>query len=197
MSPLRFLVSYLCFGTVQASLSQEWSPDTGRVILKVGTFSWDNCGGGKDPGVIKNLSIQPDPVIIPGTLQARAVATTSVNLVAPLEVDLTLKKEVAGNWLKIPCVDQIGSCKYDDVCQLLNLAIPPGQECPEPLFTYGIPCHCPFKAGDYSLPETSFYIPPMELPYWLTNGNYKANAIMMHGSRELACVDLSFSIKTV
>lgn len=63
----------------------------------------------------------------------------------PCQVELVVEKEVAGFWVKIPCVEQIGSCTYEDFCQLLDLYIPPGESCPEPLHSYGLPCHCPFK----------------------------------------------------
>lgn len=62
------------------------------------------------------------------------------------QLNLTLEKEVAGLWVKIPCVEQLGSCHYRDACDLLSRLIPPGQDCPEPLHTYGLPCRCPFKA---------------------------------------------------
>lgn len=61
------------------------------------------------------------------------------------QVELTVEKEVAGIWIKIPCVDQIGSCTYKDICDILDNFIPPGEPCPEPLRTYGLPCHCPIK----------------------------------------------------
>lgn len=53
---------------------------------------------------------------------------------------------MAGFWVKIPCVEEVGSCHYPDACDILNQLIPPGQDCPEPLHSYGLPCHCPFKA---------------------------------------------------
>lgn len=56
-----------------------------------------------------------------------------------------MEKEVAGFWVKIPCVEQLGSCTYENVCDLIDQYIPPGETCPEPLHTYGLPCHCPFK----------------------------------------------------
>ncbi len=62
------------------------------------------------------------------------------------QVNVTLEREIAGLWLKIPCLDEIGSCHYPNACDLLDQLIPPGQDCPEPLHTYGLPCHCPFKA---------------------------------------------------
>lgn len=62
------------------------------------------------------------------------------------QVNVTLEKEVAGFWVKVPCLEEVGSCHYRDACDILNQLIPPGQDCPEPLHTYGLPCHCPFKA---------------------------------------------------
>lgn len=62
------------------------------------------------------------------------------------QLELTVEKEIAGLWVKIPCVEQLGSCTYTDICNMLSTLIPPGQLCPEPLHTYGLPCHCPVKA---------------------------------------------------
>lgn len=62
------------------------------------------------------------------------------------QLNVTLEKDVAGFWVKVPCVEELGSCHYQDACDLLTRLIPPGQDCPEPLHTYGLPCRCPFKA---------------------------------------------------
>ncbi|XP_067825627.1 ganglioside GM2 activator-like [Heptranchias perlo] len=195
-----FLLCLGCGSTSQVDKGQTfhiWTPNgkNPQLVQNHATFSWTNCGGKKEPAVLKTLSIQPDPITIPGDLQATAAGSSSVTIAAPLTVNLTLEKEVAGIWVKIPCVDEIGSCVYDDVCRLLDEVIPPGQNCPEPLFTYGLPCHCPFKAGEYSLPNTNFYIPTLYLPYWMTSGNYKAMAVLTSNVHELACLQVSFSLK--
>ncbi|MGH0167594.1 UNVERIFIED_CONTAM: hypothetical protein FKN15_073557 [Acipenser sinensis] len=109
-------------------------------------------------------------------------------------VNVTLEKEVTGFWVKVPCVDELGSCHYSDACQILDTLTPPGQDCPEPLHTYGIPCRCPFKAGDYSLPDSDFYLPNVDLPYWLTNGNYKVVGVLGSAGQELGCLKLTFSL---
>lgn len=57
-----------------------------------------------------------------------------------------VEKALGDLWIQLPCIDQLGSCTYNDVCTILDNLIPPGTTCPEPLLTYGIPCHCPFKA---------------------------------------------------
>ncbi|XP_055783716.1 ganglioside GM2 activator-like isoform X2 [Salvelinus fontinalis] len=113
---------------------------------KIFGFSWENCGKPDDPAVLKTLTLSPDPITVPGDLKASASGNTTVELAAPLAVNVTLEKEMAGFWINVPCVEKMGSCHYADVCDLLNQLIPPGQDCPEPLHTYGIPCHCPFKA---------------------------------------------------
>ncbi|XP_028669050.1 ganglioside GM2 activator [Erpetoichthys calabaricus] len=159
-------------------------------------FSWSNCGGDKDPAVMNTMSLSPDPIVIPGDLKASAAGSTAVALSSPLSVNVTLHKEVAGFWVKVPCVEQIGSCDYEDVCQLLDTLIPPGQDCPEPLHTYGIPCHCPFKSGDYTLPEANFYLPQVDLPYWLTNGNYEIVGVLGNNGQQLGCLKVTLSIHT-
>lgn len=157
-------------------------------------FDWKNCGKPDDPAVLKSLSLSPDPIGIPGDLTASAAGATTVELTSPLAVNVTLEKEVAGFWVKVPCLEDIGSCHYSDVCDLLNTVIPPGQDCPEPLHTYGIPCHCPFKAGTYTLPQSDFYLPDADLPFWLTNGNYRAQGILGYLGKELGCLKVALSI---
>uniref|UniRef100_A0A673L121 GM2 ganglioside activator n=1 Tax=Sinocyclocheilus rhinocerous TaxID=307959 RepID=A0A673L121_9TELE len=170
-----------------------WLEGSSRRVSKFTTvwgFSWQNCGKQDDPAQMKSLSISPDPISIPGQLTAAASGSTSV-------VNVTLEREIAGVWVKIPCLDEIGSCHYPNVCDLLDQLIPPGQDCPEPLHTYGLPCHCPFKAGDYSLPSSDIVIPDVELPGWLTNGNYKVQGILGNSEKELGCLKISFSLHSL
>ncbi|XP_051514282.1 ganglioside GM2 activator-like [Myxocyprinus asiaticus] len=166
-------------------------------LTKVLGFSWANCGKSGDPAYMKTLNLTPDPIPIPGQITADASGTTSVELTSPLSVNVTLEREVVGVWVKIPCIDELGSCHYPNVCDLLDQLTPPGQDCPEPLHTYGLPCHCPFKAGDYSLPSSDIYIPEVELPGWLTNGNYKVQGILGNSENELGCLEVSVSLHSL
>ncbi|XP_078457323.1 ganglioside GM2 activator [Lampetra fluviatilis] len=165
-----------------------------RQHLKVKSFAWNNCGPESDVAILKSLQISPDPVIIPGDLTVALNGVTTVTLAGPIEANVTLDKELAGLWIEVPCLDQIGSCVYKDVCQLLNQLTPPGQDCPEPLFSYGLPCNCPFKKGKYNFPESDFTIPYVELPSWLTNGNYRSKVTLSMGGKEVACLKLSLSL---
>ncbi|KFO26629.1 ganglioside GM2 activator isoform X2 [Fukomys damarensis] len=161
----------------------------------LGSFSWDNCDEGKDPAVIKSLTVEPDPIVIPGNMTVSTEGKTSVSLRSPLQVELTVEREVAGLWIKIPCVEKLGSCTYEDICNMLTTYIPPGEPCPEPLHTYGLPCHCPFKEGTYSLPRSDFTVPELELPGWLSSGNYRVQSILSSGGKRLGCVKISASLK--
>ncbi|XP_014919416.1 ganglioside GM2 activator [Herpailurus yagouaroundi] len=166
------------------------------VFLKqLSSFSWDNCDEGKDPAVIKSLTLEPDPIAFPGNLTVSIEARTEVPLTSPQKVELTVEKEVAGFWAKVPCVEQIGSCTYEDFCQIIDTVIPPGEPCPEPLHTYGLPCHCPFKAGVYSLPESDFTLPQLEVPGWLSSGHYRIKTVLSSGGERLGCVKISASLK--
>ncbi|XP_056625818.1 ganglioside GM2 activator [Triplophysa dalaica] len=187
------LIAFSCFLPEDSCSLQRMNRFNKKT--KVLGFSWGNCKSG-DAAYMKTLNASPDPIPIPGFLTADASGTTSVELASPLSVNLTLKREVAGMWVKIPCIEDLGSCHYPNVCELLDQLIPPGQDCPEPLHTYGLPCHCPFKAGDYTLPSSQFYIPNVELPGWLTNGQYKVQGVLGSSDKELGCLKMSFSLHT-
>lgn len=58
-----------------------------------------------------------------------------------------MRKKLVWGWTKIPCVDNFGSCKYDDICTLSPYEDP----CPKIFTDNALPCHCPF-------PQVSLYI---------------------------------------
>ncbi|XP_076594484.1 ganglioside GM2 activator [Chaetodon auriga] len=191
MSILAVTLSLVAVVTQVNCSSSTWKRVTAAQILG---FDWKNCGQPDAPAVLKTLTVSPDPISIPGELTASASGSTSVELSAPLSLNVTLEKEVAGFWVKVPCVEELGSCHYPDACNVLDQLIPPGQDCPEPLHTYGLPCHCPFKAGSYSLPQSDFYLPNVDLPYWLTNGNYRVQGVLGSEDKELGCVKIALSL---
>ncbi|XP_065841781.1 ganglioside GM2 activator-like [Oscarella lobularis] len=154
-------------------------------------FDYSNCGSASDPIVIHNASLT-DPIPIPGTIKFSVNFTFGVALESPLKADLSIKKKVLGLYVPIPCLDNIGSCTYDDVCAL----IPSTSECPPPLSTYNIPCQCPFKAASYGIPPYSLDIPEISLPSFLTNGEYELQATLtMANGQRAACYQAHLSIE--
>ena len=55
-----------------------------------------------------------------------------------------MEKKVAGFWVKIPCVDQFGSCTYPNMCELWT------KICPKLNGNGNIPCNCPIPPGNYT-----------------------------------------------
>jgi len=155
-------------------------------------FSWDDCSG-KDPAVeIKTLDLGPNPLRIPGNITLAAAGDVNIDITAPIELDLEVKKKMLF-WIKIPCIDNIGSCNYDDICPLLEKAFP---TCPPEFLKNNIPCHCPVKKGSYSLPSSSIFVNPKEsIPSWLEKGQYQAEARLKQNGNELFCMRIQMSIE--
>ncbi|XP_043829332.1 ganglioside GM2 activator-like [Dromiciops gliroides] len=124
---------------------------------EVSDFLWENCDDGHDPVLITSLEVEPVPISIPGEVTVSMETKTNIPLTSPVKAVVILEKEMTPElWLQIPCLKKIGSCSYKDICEIIDSFIPPGEPFPKPLHTYGLPCHCPFKQGTYSLPKTSF-----------------------------------------
>ncbi|XP_059947329.1 LOW QUALITY PROTEIN: ganglioside GM2 activator-like [Mesoplodon densirostris] len=166
-----------------------------KALQALGSVSWDNCDEGKDPAVINSLTVEPDPIVVPRNMTISAEVRTTVDLKDPLKVVLTLENEVAGFWVKVPCVEQLGSCTYENFCNVLEMLIPLENPCQEPLHTCGLPCHCPFKEGTYSLPKSDFFLPDVELPSWLSSGKYQSEIILSSNGKRLGCAKISASLK--
>ncbi|XP_063955335.1 ganglioside GM2 activator-like [Lytechinus pictus] len=159
----------------------------------VTSFSWKSCGP-NDP-ITAEVVLSPDPLVIPGNVTVEAKATLKVDVVSPVKVSLSIKKKVLV-WIPIPCIDNVGSCTYDDICEMLNTTFPPSQPCPEPFASSGLPCHCPFSAGDYNLPATQVEVDDTGIPSWLSSGDYQVKAVAQDSSgKELACFTATLTLK--
>ncbi|XP_063784398.1 ganglioside GM2 activator isoform X2 [Pseudophryne corroboree] len=163
-------------------------------MTAVNGFSWANCDAETLPGKIKTLTILPDPLLIPGEMTVSTVLNTSVPLISPVTINVSAYKKIMGEWLKIPCLDNVGSCTYENFCDILDQLIQPGQDCPEPLHSYELPCHCPFKEGIYYLPVSSFEVPSMAIPSWFSSGDYRVTVVLSHGDQEIGCAKITFSL---
>jgi ganglioside GM2 activator len=200
---MKILLSVLCTIALPALarvvMKQERTNHVLSVLpfkLKPVTFQWDNCSGSQAVDLrIRSGSISPDPVPLPGTITVAVNFTLTKTLRSPLKAEVTLEKRVGNSstYLPIPCIDNIGSCTYDDLCEL----IPYIDECPPPLSTYHIPCQCPFAAGNYSLPQYEFDLPyPGNLPSWLVSGDYYGKAKLTDADGDPAgCYEAKIGLK--
>jgi ganglioside GM2 activator len=141
------------------------------------TFSWDSCGSSSDPVQLKSLTLAPDPLVLGQNITVSFAADFAEQINAGQAL-ITLEKKIFGIWTEIPCVDNVGSCTYDNFCTLFN----PNKPCPV-LEKYGIPCHCPFGPGDYALPAVSIATKDPNIS-WLTDGDFYAKAQMLDANQQ-------------
>lgn len=98
-----------------------------------------------------DTTIEPSPILIPGKIRLN----TTIDIKEDLpEDDLYIRFEIIRTKsprIRLPCVDKVGSCKYD-LCQ--NWLPKNGKK----LCKYGI-CGCPIKAGVYNITDFELTIP--------------------------------------
>ncbi|XP_072813407.1 ganglioside GM2 activator-like [Vicugna pacos] len=132
----------------------------------LGSSSWGNCdvrgvGHHRD----KSVTLEHDPINTLGTLTVSVEVKTNVLFDDPQKVGLPVK-EVAGFWVKILCVKQIGSCIYD-ICDILGSLILPAQNPHTPV---GFPATIPSKKGPIQGPGLISSCPTWICPAGLAPG---------------------------
>jgi len=171
------------------------TPSNLGVVLK-------NCGSASDPIQIASLALTPNATIVLGanlTIQASGSTSEAITAANLGKVAVTIAKAIFGVYVDIPCVDNVGSCTYTDLCTLLLNA-----SCPD-LQTYGYNCKCPFAAQSYYIPNTQnpnnltvhLPVPPSYLD-WLTNGDYEVQGTLYDvNSNRLICANVMLSLAVV
>jgi len=151
---------------------------------RLGAYRYVNCDKPGDLLNVTTLNFSPDPISFPGSLGVNFAADFKKTLDAPLKASIVLERKVGSTWIKIPCIGNIGSCTYDDLCELLQ-----GADCPPPFGANGVPCKCPFTAGSYKLPNVSFDIDAAVFP----PGDYHAKGTLTTGQSgevSVGCIEL-------
>jgi len=124
------------------------------------TFSWSNCGSSSDPTKIVNLVVTPDPIVLGQsvTITFKALLSTTINPAAAISASVVVQKQLFGYWIDVPCLENIGSCNYTNVCTAWDLFLQSTNLCPV-LKQYNIPCACALAAGTYALGPVSHVLP--------------------------------------
>ncbi|CAD5116317.1 DgyrCDS5221 [Dimorphilus gyrociliatus] len=155
-------------------------------------MSWSNCGSSSDLIKLDKLEIQPSKIKIPGNVTVSASGSLKEDITSGIKLDLKIEKKILV-WIKIPCEDKIGSCTYD-VCSMLK-TIFPGGKCPDVFVKAGVPCHCPFLKGNYSLKKANVFVnPSIKIPSWLEEGEYKIQLDVSHQGKRLMCLKMDLSL---
>ncbi|CAM4892621.1 unnamed protein product [Rotaria socialis] len=150
-------------------------------------FSWANCGPNTDPIQLKSLSVAPDPIVIPGNVTFSIGVGVTSALPTDISISVNMEKKVAGLYIKIPCIDNIGSCNYGNLCEAW------AEVCPKYFSKFGLPCTCPIPAGAYSIPTTVEYIKGSLPPEIL--GDFRISGDLRSSSDHLGCIQVMVSLK--
>ncbi|XP_033740491.1 ganglioside GM2 activator-like [Pecten maximus] len=174
-------------------------------VCHAGTFPFSDCMRTNNERNSNNIvhvnaaTASPFPVVVPGPVDIVGNLDVYKNITGPLQMSLSVKRKVLGLWVPIPCISNVGSCTYDDVCSLLSSSFMKDgtANCPPQLSGEGLPCTCPIPAGHYELRHGHFQIPELSGVWsWLASGDYQIRATLTDKARstQVACHSMDMSI---
>lgn len=151
-------------------------------------FEWSDCGNSSSKIVFNGISVTPDPIVLPGTILVSVNITINEDITDSLSAQVVLKRKIGAFHIELPCIDNIGSCNYKNICSLLSQV----RRCPEILIKHNIPCHCPFKQGNYIFPSTGFFINDDPVP----EGDYTLKTVLRYKQKFIGCFKFAASFTT-
>ncbi|XP_025113829.1 ganglioside GM2 activator-like [Pomacea canaliculata] len=173
--------------SVERSLFDLLMKERAKKPTRVEEFVFTNCGNpATELFLVNQLNISPDPIPSAGAITVNFEGSARQQIVSPVKAELTIKKNVFNIWITIPCIDNFGSCTYDDFCQMLARI----GTCPQPFIEHNVPCHCPIPVGNYSLPGVSMDISLGALP----SGDYEATVDLTSAAGSVGCYGLKFTL---
>lgn len=179
------LLPFLIFSLSLVGVYSEATRIPNRLKL-----AWSNCGTASDPVKITQFNISPEPLNIPGMVTLNASVQFARNISAPIKADVTVKKKSFIGWIEVPCVDNKGSCTYEDLCALSPFKEP----CPLIFKVNNIPCICPINKGFYSVKDFHFPIKAIG-PHWLEHGKYQVRISLSKEDHLLGCYEFQLNLK--
>ncbi|CAF2862292.1 unnamed protein product [Rotaria sp. Silwood2] len=150
-------------------------------------LSWDNCGPSQDPVQLKSLDISPDPIKVPGNVTITGSVDVASQIPTDVHAVVLLQRKVGPFFVKVPCVDNFGSCTYDNVCELWT------ELCSKYASRYGLPCECPIPVNTYSVSKATVLVSKHLPPELL--GEYRATVDIGSSESHIACINIDLTIQ--
>ncbi|XP_065060396.1 ganglioside GM2 activator-like [Rhopilema esculentum] len=145
--------------------------------------SFSNCDSSAPVQIM--LKSLPDPVRLVSGGKIPLSGTLLVKKLLPTKLKLKVKveKKILWGYISLPCISNVGSCEYILDCSTLL-----GQ-CPT--------CRCPVPAGTHPV-DQSVTVPPISIPSFLTNGDYKVtfDARDASNNQRISCGQLKLRISS-
>ncbi|CAF3753018.1 unnamed protein product [Rotaria magnacalcarata] len=152
----------------------QWQFFLSFLTVVITQVTWENCGSYSNDIKLLNLTVNPYPIVAPGSVSINITIYTNQNLTSPLKAILSLRKKTFIGYVPVPCFS-IGSCIYKDLCTLCSQ------------------CHCPMEAGGHTidLPIT------IDSQSWMLAGSYQAQIDLETSLKQKGCAKINnISIKT-
>ncbi|XP_059149601.1 ganglioside GM2 activator-like [Physella acuta] len=154
---------------------------------KLKSFSFSNCADpGSEIATFSDVQLSPDPIHLPGKLTFSGNMDIKSKFGAPLKAQLEVSKKFGFIWMPVPCIHDVGSCTYDDLCSKINI-----KTCPEDLKKLGLDCHCPFPSGDFKISALDIEI-GQSLP---VTGEFKIKATISYNGDVVTCAEMEFDVE--
>ncbi|GFT34834.1 uncharacterized protein NPIL_494211 [Nephila pilipes] len=157
-----------------------------------GGATFSDCGDANKKLVMKDGSVKPDPIHYPGNLTMNVSMVVLKDLpAANFQMKMSLMK-LEPRRMKVPCLQDIGSCTYD-VCDMIKNH----KDTFCPMFPDPKDCGCPMKANSYFMKNAFVPIPDFgEIFAKILQGGYEGNITFIDGSTntEVGCVAMTFQI---
>ena len=111
-------------------------------------------------------------------------------------MSVVVKKLVFGTlWVGLPCVDNVGSCVYENACEYMpNYNKPDDTPCPANFTKLGAPCKCPISPGPYSVNNLQVHLEKPDIDISL-NGKYEVVANFTREDEPIGCLKLDLTIQ--
>lgn len=165
------------------------------VLVKeaAGKTTFADCGGSSKKITILGGSVNPDPILYPGSVSISAKVSVLEDL-PPSGLKMTLKlTKLDPKVMPVPCLKNIGSCSYD-VCEMIQNH--KDKFCP--MFPPGIECGCELKKSDYNLKNAEVDLPNFgEIFAKILEGHYNGTITFddTNTKTEVGCIAVTFEIK--
>ena len=98
-----------------------------------------------------------------------------------------MERKAGSIYIKVPCVDNVGSCNYGNICEVW------AGICPTYFERYA-PCNCPVPARNYSVPTTAVDI-TASLPS-IVSGAFRITSNFVSSAGRLGCLEFEVNLQT-
>merc|ERR1712012_184755 len=141
---------------------------------------------------VNSATIAPHPIPLDKGFHINYDADLLEEIDGTIDVDVTFKKKVGFLWVTVPCISDVGSCTYEDICTLMEDEIDSGI-CSK-LEALGLPCACPMDPKKYDM---SVDVPPIDLGAIgiAVGGDYEMKVVIKKGRNKIGCVEAKISLE--